>query len=113
MPRRLILAIWAVFILAFASIASDQYHLYQFAPHHKWFESQKNSRGQVCCSEADGHPYYGGYTPNADGSVTLHLTSGDRNLPDWMILKGPNPTGHAIWWHMGDMDYCFAPGTLG
>jgi hypothetical protein len=33
-----------------------------------------------------------------------------------MVLKGPNPTGHAVWWYLEvgsqHRDYCFAPGTL-
>lgn len=81
-----------------------------------WYKKQHNANGQWCCDEADGHPYYGAYTLNADGSVTLHLKSGDRILPAYMVLTGPNPTGHAVWWYVGyaggHTDFCFAPGTL-
>lgn len=81
-----------------------------------WYKSQHNAQGQWCCDESDGHRYDGSYTMNQDGSVTLHLASGPRTLPAYMVLSGPNPTGHAVYWYLdtGDTrtDFCFAPGTL-
>ena len=81
-----------------------------------WFEQQQNSRGQSCCYEGDGHPFYGSYAINPDGSVTLQLRRGSRTLPAYMVLRGPNPTGHAVYWYRDygtvRLDYCFAPGTL-
>ncbi|MGA7973635.1 MAG: hypothetical protein WCA36_12595 [Pseudolabrys sp.] len=81
-----------------------------------WYKSQHNSQGQWCCDESDGHPYFGAYTLNKDGSITLDLKSGKRTIPAFMVLSGPNPTGHAVWWYVetGDLhaDFCFAPGTL-
>ena len=82
-----------------------------------WYKSQRNAQGQWCCDESDGHPYYGSYTLNKDGSVTLHLGKGkNHTLPAYMIINGPNPTGHAVWWYMESggkrTDFCFAPGTL-
>ena len=66
--------------------------------------------------DADGHPFYGSYVINADGSVTIDLESGERTLPAYMVLPGPNPTGHAIYWYKdygtARIDYCFSPGTL-
>jgi hypothetical protein len=82
-----------------------------------WFKQQHNSRGEWCCNESDGHPYYGDYKINDDGSVTVDLNGDAHTLPAYMILKGPNPTGHAVWWYLDvgqtHRDYCFAPGTLG
>lgn len=82
----------------------------------RWYATQHNAQGQWCCDKSDGHPFYGAYTMNHDGSVTLHLKSGERKLPAYMVLKGPNPTGHAVWWFVGvgdgHVDFCFAPGTL-
>lgn len=82
----------------------------------QWFTSQHNAQGQWCCDESDGHAFFGSYTLNEDGSVTLHLAAGARTLPDYMVLKGPNPTGHAVWWYRDSgsshTDFCFAPGTL-
>lgn len=83
----------------------------------KWFGAQHNAYGEWCCDKSDGHAYYGSYTFNKDGSVTLHLgQNNDRTLPAYMILQGPNPTGHAVWWYaesnVSHRDYCFAPGTL-
>ena len=78
----------------------------------QWFSNQRNAHGQSCCADSDGFPFYGAYSMNEDGSVTLQTEAGPRTLPAWMVLKGPNPTGHAVWWHIGATDYCFAPGTL-
>ena len=83
----------------------------------QWYQKQHNGEGQWCCDKSDGHPYFGAYTLNKDGSVTLDLGSGKtRRIPEYMVLSGPNPTGHAVWWYLevGDThtDFCFAPGTL-
>lgn len=81
-----------------------------------WYKQQHNSEGQWCCDKSDGHPFYGAYTMNKDGSVTLDLKDGRRTLPKYMVLSGPNPTGHAVWWYLdvgnNHTDFCFAPGTL-
>lgn len=56
------------------------------------------------------------YTINKDGSVSIEAPDGPHTLPSYMVLKGPNPTGHAVWWYLDlngrHSDYCFAPGTL-
>lgn len=81
-----------------------------------WFKNQYNAKGQWCCDEADGHPFFGDYRINKDGSVILQTDSSPRRLPAYMVLKGPNPTGQAVWWFLdvggSRTDYCFAPGTL-
>jgi hypothetical protein len=81
-----------------------------------WFKQQHNSQGQWCCDESDGHPYYGDYSINSDGSITLEKDGSARTIPAYMVLKGPNPTGHSVWWYIETggqhRDYCFAPGTL-
>lgn len=81
-----------------------------------WFKDQHNAQGQWCCDESDGHPFYGAYTINKDGSVSIQGPDGMHTLPAYMVLKGPNPTGHAVWWYLdlngSHSDYCFAPGTL-
>lgn len=81
-----------------------------------WYKDQHNSAGQWCCDESDGHPYFGEWSANEDGSVTVELNGKKHVLPKHMILTGPNPTGHAVWWFTDvegvHMDYCFAPGTL-
>lgn len=76
----------------------------------KWYGSQHNARGGYCCDKADGHAYYDNYQLNKDGSVTL---ANGTHIPQWQVLSGPNPTGHAVWWHNSDLvSYCFAPGSL-
>lgn len=83
-----------------------------------WYRSQHNAQGQWCCDESDGHPFFGGYTLNKAGSVTLDLAGGRKHtIPAYMVIAGPNPTGHAVWWFLIDgagnhTDFCFAPGTL-
>ena len=81
-----------------------------------WYKSQHNANGQLCCDQADGHPYFGKYRLTANGSVELQWNGQPYILPSYMVLKGPNPTGHAVWWYTdgigGHIDYCFAPGSL-
>lgn len=85
---------------------------------HDWYESQHNGKGLWCCNEADGHQYDGSYTLHEDGTVTLgELLGAPREVEAFKVLKGPNPTGHAVVWFLQDADgtpriYCFAPGPL-
>jgi hypothetical protein len=82
-----------------------------------WFKQQHNARGEWCCDESDGHPFYGDYTLNDDGSVTVQMDGEPHLIAAELVLKGRNPTGHAVWWYRdttsGHRDYCFAPGVLG
>src|SRR6185437_7100796 len=81
-------------------------------PDTAWYAAQYNKYGQWCCDVADGHRYDGDYTVNEDGSVTIDPRGVNRRLPAYMIIRGPNPTGHAVWWYLeggyGHTDYCFA-----
>jgi hypothetical protein len=81
---------------------------YLSSPNASWYESQRGCGGGKCCSEADAEAYFGSVTYNADGSVTLE--NGAR-VASCSVLRGPNPTGHAVWWHKGPVSYCFAPGN--
>jgi hypothetical protein len=89
---------------------------YDNAPFKDWYESQRNSTGQWCCNESDGHPYFGDYKIREDGGVILNLSRELYYIPEAKVLKGANPTGHAVWWYSegtaGRDTYCFAPGTL-
>ncbi len=78
----------------------------------KWYGQQYNGLQEWCCNESDAHPFFGDYKMEEDGSVTLQTEQGPHNLPAYMVLKGSNPTGHAVWWKTKIRDYCFAPGTL-
>lgn len=82
-----------------------------------WFKQQHNSRGEWCCDESDGHPFYGDYSINANGSVTVELGGAPHVIAPDLVLRGTNPTGHAVWWYRDvsgvHRDYCFAPGPLG
>ena len=111
---------WVVAVLSVACIgvsiahARDPDGLYDNSPYKKWFTTQHNDKGQWCCDQSDGHPYLDDYTMNQDGSVTL---ADGHKIEAYMVLKGANPTGHAVYWFLdtdgGRTDYCFAPGTLG
>ena len=86
---------------------------YANSPNREWFKSQRNSAGQWCCDEADGHAYDGDYTVNPDGSISI----GEHTIESYKVLRQPNPTGHAVWWYVdsamsGRTTYCFIPGTL-
>ena len=81
---------------------------YASSPFTAWYESQRSCVGTKCCDEADAEPYYGSWTFNGDGSVKLD--NGAR-INSCMVMRGPNPTGHAVWWHKGQISFCFAPGS--
>ena len=83
-----------------------------------WFASQHNANGGWCCDSADGHPFYGSYTFDANGDVEFNADGKHYHLPAYMVLTGPNPTGSAVWWfaenYNGErISYCFAPGSAG
>lgn len=80
---------------------------YASSPHKEWFKSQHNSLGEWCCDNSDGHLYYGDYTINQDGSVTVE----GETIPKEKVLRGPNPTGAAVWWKLGSRTYCFSVGS--
>ncbi len=94
--------------------ARDPDGLYDNSPYKKWFTEQHNALGQWCCDQSDGHSYLNDYTMNKDGSVTL---ADGRTIPSEKVLKGSNPTGHAVYWFLdtdsGRQDYCFSPGSMG
>lgn len=82
----------------------------------QWFADQRSPAGQWCCDQADGHLFYGTYTPNADGSVDATDELGKTyHIGKDQVLSGPNPTGTAVWWFAKAPDgakytYCFALG---
>lgn len=103
-------------LYAVAAQARDPDGRYANSPHAGWYHDQHNARGDWCCDESDGHPYFGDWKIADDGSVTVMLDGKSHKLPAYMVLKGPNPTGHAVWWYTDaggeHRDYCFAPGSL-
>lgn len=84
---------------------------YSGAPYSPWYKAAKNCHGGDCCGSADASPYFGGYSMNADGSVTL---DGGEHIDACKVLTGPNPTKAAVLWKSpSGTTYCFAlgPGT--
>lgn len=86
---------------------------YANSQYKSWYESQHNAQGGFCCDRADGQDFYGDYQPTSDGGVEFDDSGKHYKLPAYMVLKGPNPTGHAVWWHINDTSYCFAFGSQG
>lgn len=85
---------------------------YANSPNKLWYETQHDQNGAWCCNTSDGEGYQGDYTINQDGSVTLSLKTGPRTIAPYKVINVPNPTGNAVWWHVGATDYCFALGSL-
>jgi len=79
----------------------------------EFYHDSHNAKGEWCCDESDGHPYYGNIDFHPDGSITVYRDGQSVTLPDYMVLRKPNPTGHAVWWYNSVRDYCFALGTAG
>ncbi len=99
--------ITAVFVAATAPAQAKWKAQYADSPNATWYQDQKDCGGKSCCGLADGEAYHGGYELRPDGSAIL----GDGTKIDaCRVLSGPNPTGHAIWWHSGARTYCFSPG---
>lgn len=111
------ICVGALLLMLAPAFARDPSGVYANSPNKKWFSEQHNERGTWCCDESDGHRFDGDYRLNEDGSVTIHDAGQTYNLPSYMVLKGSNPTGGAVWWFTQDYhgkrtSYCFAPGSL-
>lgn len=82
-----------------------------------WYAAQHNGHGQFCCDKSDGHQFDGDYKLDPNGDVEFDAEGQHYHLPEYMVLKGTNPTGHAVWWHLGDpkaeyvTSFCFATGS--
>lgn len=107
----------AALLIAAPAVARDDGR-FTDSRYKAWFSAQQNARGQFCCSDADGHPFYGDYRITADGGVDI--TDGGKvyHLEPYKVLHGPNPTGHAVWWfaeYQGAqrVTYCFSGGSGG
>ena len=98
--------ILALIILA-SPAAAKWKHQYANSPDASWFEAQKDCDGGSCCGRADAEPYFDGYEQHVDGSVTL---GNGTKITACKVLRGSNPTGHALWWKAGNTTYCFSPG---
>lgn len=89
---------------------------YADSPYAKWFAQQRNKAGQLCCDSADAHAIYNAYI--RQGKWHVSIGGRDYEIQPYQLLKGPNPTGHALIWYLNDtvrsriFIYCFSPGTL-
>jgi hypothetical protein len=104
-------------VLLMTPAMAHNYGLYNDSVLSAWYANQKNMRGEYCCNKADGHDFYGNYSLNAD-TVEFDADGVHYILPNYMVLLGPNPTGHAVWWYITNPDgskisYCFAVGPQG
>lgn len=101
----------AIALASTAALARDDGR-YANSPNREWFSQQRNSAGQWCCNESDGHVYEGDYRILPDGSIEAE----GHTIEAYKVLKGVNPMGRAVWWYIdtayGRTTYCFAPGPL-
>lgn len=112
----------AMLALALLSeVAPAQAHFAWLAandPVNEWLGRQHSSDGSFCCNKADAHLYYGAYTINADGSVTIPLAGGELVTIEPGRVLGynpldPNPTATSVWWYRyPQQTFCFALGPL-
>ena len=100
-------------LMSCSAHARDLDGRYSNSQYKEWYESQHNAQGQFCCDKSDGHDWYGDYRPTPDGGV--EITDGGKvyHLAPYMVLHGPNPTGHAVWWYVeyqgaDRVNYCFS-----
>lgn len=89
-----------------------------------WWSRQYRSDGGYCCQSSDGHTYWGDYTLNPDGSISMPVEGGGTlTIAAGKVLPfnptDPNPTGAAALWYRGalaagdgDNVYCFSIGPL-
>lgn len=92
----------------------------------KWFRDQKSPKtGQVCCDEADGGQaqeeirngrYWVSFCIVGDSKAgTCARSSGWIEVPDDVIIRGPNLAGHPVVWSYFENGVakirCFAPGA--
>jgi hypothetical protein len=101
----------AIALASTAALARDDGR-YANSPNKEWFSNQRNSVGQWCCNEADGHFYEGDYEIKADGSIEAE----GHTIEAYKVLKDANPTGRAVWWYVdtpyGRNTFCFIPGPM-
>jgi|SRR6185312_2235658 len=113
----ILLSLAILLLLVVKSHARDAEGRYDNSPYKEWFRAQHNSAGGWCCDEGDGHAYEDDYVFDADGNVHISIDGKPLSVESWKVLKGPNPTGHAIVWYLmsvaGAQVYCFAPGQMG
>jgi hypothetical protein len=84
---------------------------------HAWFDRQRNVRGILCCSIADGHILSDEEWRTNGGFYEVYILGEWRQIQPSQLRDpagGPNPTGRAIVWYTVRervIIYCFAPGT--
>lgn len=98
-------------------LVRDDSGKYVNSPLSEWYSVQHNKVGNFCCDKADAHDFYGSYQLDSDGSVEFAANGTHYHLSSDLVLSGPNPTGHAVWWYAEGKgwhnDYCFALGPEG
>jgi len=115
----LLLLLFYLFTLVMAAQGRELYPgQYALVPQHiqDWFKSQKNPKGEPCCSVADGT--YAEEDVRGDYYWTRFQTAFGITewmpVPDSALIRGPNPNGSAVvWYYFQDgkpVIRCFIPG---
>src|SRR5215467_4487787 len=79
-------------------------------PNGRWFQSLKNSKGEICCSVADcRRPYAWRQTTDHGYQVQEGKGAPWLDVPPVNILSSKNPLGDAIACVVGGRVRCFIP----
>ena len=74
-----------------------------------WFARQFNSRGEVCCTDADGHRIDQWDIRN--GHYRAFFDGRWLDITDDIVLQGPNAVNSAVlWFNYSNLPRCFIPG---
>ena len=102
-----------IFLITSVVWARDPDGRYENSPLKPWFDQLKSSRGDLCCSVADGivDPEW----RSQDGHYQVFIEGNWIDVPDSAVVKEPNRLGRTLAWIVrGERVWirCFMVGTL-
>jgi hypothetical protein len=88
---------WAALWLGLMTVATEATWKPQYADADpkivQWYGSQHNKRGDYCCNDADGHPFYGNYTLNRMRTLgPISIPTIDATILTLWLAKGVLPS---------------------
>jgi len=118
-PIRLAGIMISLELLIVDSEARDRGQFANSTPEMKaWFESLKNGKGFLCCSDADGTAVSDVDWESKDGHYRVRLGGRWIDVPDDALVTVPNRAGRTMVWPMPMIEgdtikiRCFMPGTM-